>query len=162
MTNKYIIVPLLIIVSLAVIIQFMNFQDLTTANYNDQYQTNTGVNVGSSEQLDVLGLNNQTMTVTLLAGFIALFAGICATGIIAGLNISVFGSTVQISERSQKIIFNILLYGGLWGIFSSLAMLGMNGIGLNSIPIFGILFYGLLSLFYILGISKEINSPSPQ
>lgn len=150
---KLILIPLFFIILIAISVQMINFQDL-------DYSTTSGnSNLGiDKEQINDLGVNNATFNLTLMGGFITLFTVIIAIGVLSGLNISVFGSTVQISERSQKLLYNSTFYGGIWGIFSVLATTGINGLGLFSIPVFGAFFYIILTLIYVLGINQQIDS----
>lgn len=151
---KLLIVPLLLLIIIAVSVQFVNFSymDMTTTNSISSLDVN-------STQLTDLGVTSSTFSITLMAGFLALFISISVIGILSGLNISVLGSTVQISERSQNILYHSLFYGGLWGIFSTLATIGISGIGLFNVP-YGTIFYMLMTLFYVLGINSQIQQTS--
>lgn len=149
---KYILIPLFFIMLIAVTVQMVNFME---PNFSGEYSTNIDV---SNQQLTDAGVTSIVFNVTLLGGFLALFTSVVAVGILAGLNISIFGSTVQISSRSQNIIYNSMFYGGLWGIFSVLSTIGINGFGLFSLPILGYIFYGVLTLIYILGINEQIQT----
>lgn len=148
---KLIIFPLSILILLALSVQMFN---LVPMNYTNTYGTLYG---STNEQLISLGVIDTTFNITLMGGFLSLFATVAGIGIATGLNISVFGSTVRISQRSQNIIYNSMFYGGLWGMFSVLATVGINGLGLFSIEIFGALFYLVLTLFYVLGINQQIQ-----
>jgi hypothetical protein len=149
---KLILIPLIILIVVAISVQMINLQPLST-EYNGKIEQNTNGNT----QINDLSGNSATFQVSLMGGFIALFTAIAVVGVLSGLNISVFGSTVQISERSQKLLFNSLFFGGIWGIFSVLATVGLNGLGIFSIPIFGGVFYLILTLFYIFGINQQVN-----
>lgn len=162
MTNKYILTPLLLIMIIAFSVQFFNMTDITVNPYDGTYGSGTGINgtdeYDGGDQIDFLGLGSVDFTTALMTGLIALFIVIIVIGIVSGLNISVLGSTVQISERSQKLLFVGLLYGGLWGMFSVLATIGVSGIGLFSIPLyFGVIFYFILTMIFIIGLAKEID-----
>lgn len=148
---KLILGPLFILIIIALCVQFISLGSFQNALTSDPSIDAT------NDQLT--GLTSYSMNVSLIAGFVTLFLGIIVIGILSGLNISVLGSTVQISERSQKLLFNGLLYGGLWGLFSVLATIGVTGtvFGIFSIPLFGAIFYGILSLLYIIGISQQID-----
>lgn len=153
---KLILIPLLFLVLIAFSVQMINFVPVSTT-----YQgTSNNPDTSNSTQINDLGIVNTTFNITIMTGFLALFTAIIAVGVLTGLNISVFGSTVQLSLRSQKLVFVSMFYGGLWGLFSTLATVGLNGVGLFSIPTWGILFYLILTLFYIIGIDKLIEAPS--
>lgn len=148
---KLILIPLFILILTSISVQMFNFQ---SPDFTGEGNTNLP---SQSSQLTDLGISNTSFTVTVMGGFIILFTTIAGVGIISGLNISVFGSTVQISQRAQNILYNALFYGGLWGIFSVLASTGISGLGIFSVPIFGALFYLILSLIYVLGINQQIE-----
>lgn len=150
---KLILIPLFIIILIAISVQMMNFQ---TPDYSKA--SGTINNPSQAEQITTLGVTSTAFTLTLIGGFLVLFGAVAVIGILAGLNISVFGSTVKIDSRPQNIIYNSMFYGGLWGIFSVLATIGINGLGLFSLPIFGYLFYAILTLIYVLGINQQIQS----
>lgn len=151
--SKFIWAPLTLLIIIAISVQMINFQTPLSGTYTSDTSGNP-----NNEQASALG-NIFSVSLVLVAttGFLTLFVGMIVLGVLMGLNISVFGSTVQISARAQKILFNGLFYGGLWGLFSVLATVGVNGIGLFSLPMIGIIFYLIISLFYVLGINSEIN-----
>jgi hypothetical protein len=145
---KLVLIPLFILILIAVTVQFFNFAPIFSGG---NYAYNSGVTSGTGQ----VGI---VFTVGLSVGFLSLFGSAVIIGILSGLDISIFGSTVQISERSQKLIYHILFYGGLWGIFSVLSTIGINGLSLFAIPLWGILFYLILTLVYVLGVNQQIES----
>lgn len=151
---KLILIPLFLLIIIAFSVQFISANDIQTT-----YSGETG-NYGDNEQLINLGIISLPFEVVAGVGFITFFTIIAGIGALSGLNIEVFGSTVKISEQSQKIIFNGLFYGGLWGIFSVLAVTSLtfagSMIGLFSVP-YGSIFYLILSLVFVIGIVKQIN-----
>lgn len=149
---KLIIIPLLILILVATTVQLTNFAPIFEETSGE---ISTGVD---NQQISDLGATETAFTITLAVGFISLFVAIAVIGILSGLNISVLGSTVGISERSQKLVYNVCFYGGLWGIFSVMATVGLNGFSLFSLPIWGLFFYIILSLFYVLGVNQQIES----
>lgn len=79
---------------------------------------------------------------------------IIVSAIVLGLiGIKVLGS--GLSDTSVKIIWNGLVYYGLWGIFS---VFGVDA--LTSIPIFGLFTWFLLTFIYTLGIFQNMNVSS--
>lgn len=84
---------------------------------------------------------------TMTVGLVALIAGAIALGLIG---IQVLGS--GISDRAQKIIWNGIVFYGLWLIFS---VMGYNS--LASIPIFGVLLWFFLTFVYTLGIFNRMG-----
>ena len=155
MSNKFIFIPLILLICVAVTVQLVNLTPLTG-------DRTSNVDLGTLPDEDVelpfgLGLQ-QTFTIIATVGFITLFASITILGILAGTRITILTNTLQLSEYSQKVIYNALTWLGIWGIFSTLATIGMGGIGgIFSIPIFGIFGYLFLTLLYVMGILKEIN-----
>jgi len=145
---KLILIPLIVLITIALSVQMINLQNPQTT-----FIGQTGIDTG----LTTFGLNSVTLSVTLISGFVGLFAGLVVLGVLIGADVEILGSTIKLSERSQKIAFNSLFYGGIWGLFSVLAIVGVNGLSLFSIPIFGAVMYMLLSLVYAVGINGEIN-----
>lgn len=163
-TNKLVLIPLISLIVIALFVQFYALGGVsdsftTTNGYGNGTNDLQGYN-GTNGQLDLSGISTNTVTLVLSTGFIALFLGMAIIGILAGLDIEVLGSTIKLSERSQKLMYNGLLYGGLWGLFSVLATTGVNGNGegLFSIQIGGIIIYAFMTLFYVLGVNQEINN----
>lgn len=138
-----------------------NLQPLDYSNISGSTSINPNGSSNQNQQLNDTNAKTASFNISLMAGFLAFFTAIIAVGILSGLNISIFGSTVQLSQRAQNLLYNSLFYGGLWGIFSVLATIGINGLGLFSIPAFGAFFYLILTLIYILGINQQIQR-SPQ
>jgi hypothetical protein len=161
--NKLILIPLLCIIAIAFFVQFYALGTVNDSMNGNIGYNETGINgyngTNGQGQLDLSGLSDSALTLSLTVGFLALFIGMLVTGILIGLDVEVLGSTIKLSERSQKLAFNGLFYGGLWGLFSVLATVGVNGynIGLFSVPIGGIIIYAIMTLFYILGINEEMN-----
>lgn len=155
---KLILIPLFFLILLAVTVQMVNFNtiDYSTSSGNSDINTVQG-STNQQLQLNSLNSSNVSFNLTLMTGFLALFAVCIGAGILSGLNISIFGSTVQISERAQNLLYNSLFYGGLWGIFSVLATVGINGFGLFAFPVWGALFYLILTLLYVLGVNNQIQ-----
>ncbi len=155
---KLIFIPLLFIIILAISVQSINFVPYGYENIEDSFDNPAKFSNGTyGQEIQQLEMMQANFNLTLELGFITFFIAIIAVGIIAGLNVSVLGSTVQISERSQKLVYNSMFYGGLWGIFSVLATIGIRGYGLFSIPVYGVLFYLILTLVYVLGVNQQIE-----
>lgn len=150
---KLILIPLIFLILLGVSIQFFNFQ---TIGYTGESGT-VDMPYSSGTQIDQLNLQQVTYQVTVMGGLIILFMTVIGVGILSGLNISLFGSTIQISQRSQNLLFNALVFGGIWGIFSTLAIVGVNNLSIFSVPVFGALLYFMLTLIYVLGVVKQIQ-----
>ena len=149
---KLIIAPLILLIIVALSVQFVSLGGFTSS-----YDGTSTID-STNQQLIDLGVIEVSFNLVLITGFLTLFVSIAIIGILSGLNISVLGSTVQIHGRSQSILYNTLFYGGLWGIFSTLATVGLSsGIGLFDIPVFGIVLYAIMTLFYVLGINGQIQ-----
>jgi len=150
---KLILIPLIILILIAVSVQMINAQPIQTT-----YSGTTSQDTNGNDQISELGGSTASFNLTVMGGFLALFTAIAVVGILSGLNISVLGSTVQISQRSQSLMFNSLFFGGIWGIFSVLATTGINGVGMFAFPYsMGVLFYLIMTLIYVMGINQQIN-----
>jgi hypothetical protein len=141
---KLIIIPLFILILLSIGIQMYNLQ-MPKVDSEGKYI------LAGQESLSFV------FSVTLLTGFIGFFVVVAIVGVFLGLDISIFGSTAKLDQRSQNIAYNALFYGGLWGIFSVLATIGINGLGLFTDMIWGTLIYTILTLVYVLGINQQIQ-----
>lgn len=143
---KLIIIPLFFLIMISICVQMANFTPISST-----YSTN--ISVVENSPL------NFAYTVTILGGFLGFFIGIVVIGVLIGIDVSIFGSTFSLSPRSQNIAYNALFYGGLWGIFSVTATVGINGLGLFSIPLeYSGFMYIILTLIYVLGINQQIQS----
>lgn len=153
MSNKLILIPLILLIVIAITVQLVNLTPISGDRTG-------GTEIGTVPDSDVklpFGLN-QTFTIVATVGFISLFALITILGVLAGTKVEVLGSTIQLSDYSQKVIYNALTYLGIWGIFSVLSTVGLGGIGgIFSIPILGLFGYVFLTLLYVTGIVQEIN-----
>lgn len=87
---------------------------------------------------------------TMVTGLVAIIVGAIALGLI-GLN--VLGSGLP--DSSVKIIWNGIVFYGLWSIFS---VLGYTA--LVSIPLFGVMLWFFLTFFYTLGVFGKMGSDS--
>lgn len=79
--------------------------------------------------------------------FVGLF-GVAISTIVIGVlgGVDLFGS--GLSEHSVKLLSNGILYFGLWGIFSSIAVPLILEIPMY----FGVFIYAILTLMYIIGV----------
>jgi len=154
MVSKLIYIPLLFLISIACCVQLINLQTPFQGEYNSD------VNLDPDEQTTtkIGAMMSTSITVVATAGFVTMFISMIVLGVLISVDWSLLGSTIKMGERGQKLIFNGLFYGGLWGLFSVLATIGINGVGLFSLPLLGIFTYLIMSLFYILGINAQINS----
>jgi len=80
--------------------------------------------------------------------------GVAISAIVVGVvgGIDVVGS--GLSEHSVKLLSNSVLYFGLWGIFSSIAIPLILEIPMY----FGVFIYAILTLMYIVGVISMSNS----
>jgi hypothetical protein len=105
------------------------------------------VDIGSSFTFNILGFD---LSFSLGTEGIILLLIVCA-GIGSVLGVSFLGS--GISTFSQAIIYKSVFYFGLWAIFSVLSI-----ILIVSIPIIGLAFWLVLTLFYALGVQEQIGT----
>lgn len=150
--NSFVVYPLLILVvigSFYQIYQFDESYDLSGSNStNQELIGNQTLNEDESElELEQGSLN---LDFNMTVGLVAVIIGAIALGLI-GLN--VLGS--GLSDFSVKIIWNGIVYYGLWIALSVLAFNLIVGI-----PIFGVLLWFFLTFFYSLGVFGKMGSDS--
>jgi len=147
--KSFIFYHLIILLTISLFTQFYYYDTATFSSDETQTQNlaaNQTLN-GTSQELELeqgsldLGFNMTYGLVTVIVSAIAL-------GLI-GLN--VLGS--GLSDFSVKIIWNGIVFYGLWLIFSVLSYSSIV-----SIPTFGIIFWFLLTFVYTLGIFNMMGS----
>jgi len=148
--NNLIVYPLLLLV---VIGSFYQLVTLTSIDFSqDQTQTETlqqnQTLDGTESELEIEG-GSLNIDFTMSVGLIVIIISAIALGLIG---INVLGS--GLSDNSVKIIWNGIIYYGLWGIFSAL---GFNVFTL--IPVgFGLLIWFILTMVYSLGVFHQMGS----
>lgn len=147
--NNFIFYPLIVLITISLFTQFYYYDTATFSSEESQNQTLIGNQTLSGEESE-LELDNAELSLdfTMTVGLVAVIAGAIALGLI-GLN--VLGS--GLSDFSVKIIWNGIVFYGLWSIFS---VLGYNSIA--SIPTFGVIFWFLLTFVYSLGVFGKMGS----
>jgi len=146
--NNFIFYPLIVLMVIGLFTQFYYYDTATFDSDEIQDQELIGNQTlnGTEQQLE-LEQGSLDLGFDMTVGLVAVIAGAIALGLI-GLN--VLGSGLD--STSVKIIWNGIVFYGLWLIFS---VLSYNSI--ISIPIFGIIFWFILTFIYSLGIFSKMG-----
>lgn len=147
--NSFIFYPLVILLTISLFTQFYYYDTATFDSDETQTQNlvaNQTLN-GTSQELE-LEQGSLDLGFNMTYGLVAVIVSAIALGLI-GLN--VLGS--GLSDFSVKIIWNGIVFYGLWLIFSVLSYSSIV-----SIPTFGIIFWFLLTFVYTLGIFNRMGS----
>jgi len=141
--NSFIFYPLVVLMVVGLFTQFYYYDNATFDSDEIQYQELIGNQTlnGTEQQLE-LEQGSLDLGFDMTIGLVAVIVGAIALGLI-GLH--VLGSGLD--SNSVKLIWNGIVFYGLWLIFS---VLGYNSI--VSIPIFGIIFWFILTFIYSLGV----------
>lgn len=148
--NSFIYYPLFLLLLIAIFTQmFYGASEIDLTYEGSQSQTliaNQTLNTEES-QLEI-EQGNLSLDFTMTTGIIVIIVGAIVLGLIG---INVLGS--GLSDYSIKIIWNGIVFYGLWFLFSAL---GFNFF--NSIPIIGIVLWISLTLVYSLGVFQKMGS----
>lgn len=147
--NSFVVYPLLILVVIGSFTQIYNFgenYDLSGSNSTSQELITSQTLNGTSQELE-LEEGSLDLSFNMTVGIVATIAGAIALGLIG---LKFLGS--GLSDFSVKIIWNGIVYYGLWLIFS---VLGYNV--LVSIPFLGVLLWFFLTLIYSLGVFGKMG-----
>lgn len=150
--NNYIVYPLLILVVIGSFYQVYRFgenYDLSESNSTSQELIANQTLNGTSQELEIEE-GSLDLSFDMTVGLVVIILGAIALGLI-GLN--VLGS--GLSDFSVKIIWNGIVYYGLWAVFSVLAITVIL-----SIPYFGALLWFFLTMIYSLGVFGNMGSES--
>ena len=90
-------------------------------------------------------------SISIWGGGLALIAIGFGLSILSGLNISIFGSGVTVSETAQRLVFNLTIFSGIW-----VAVSGVN-IYFVMANQYSMLFFLLLSLLYFIGLASFVS-----
>lgn len=150
--NKFMIIPLAIMIFMAVFTQALAFGEIVIVNGTlvDPIEfENLTANITEGGTPTEVGVEGYTIDVGFdyATGVIVLLISAVAVAIIAG--ITAVGSGLK--EISVKIIFKTSIYLGIWALFSAF---GLSG--LTIIPLFGWMLYFLLTISYVIGVTGEI------
>lgn len=153
--NGLILYPLLIIFLLGAFCQLLNISAIDMSYNGTLASMNTTGNQTLNGTTQELSQQQQSSSfaVDMTTGLIALIIGLVAVGVVAGIR--VLGS--GLSEFSVNLIYKAVVYYGLWGMFSALAIDGFI-----SIPFFGAFFWLGLTLVYSLGFFQSIGKGEGQ
>lgn len=141
--NKYLAVPLMIMMFFA----FFHFAvtSTTIGNSIDEGQFTTGSGDFSNAIIEFIGGDNFVFNIWSVSGLIALVA--LAVTVSAMLGFSILGT--GFSTYSQRLVFNIILFSGLW-----LALMSMSASILFANDLFTLMFFGL-TMVYVVGFGMQ-------
>ena len=143
MNTNLILFPLLLLIIVGTFSQLYNNNIIDFSSENTQTQDLEGVqSVNGTDTTVSIGEFSLILDFNMTTGLVIIIAVATVLGLI-GLN--VLGS--GLSDRSVKIIWNGIVYYGLWAIFSVFAIAGVL-----SIPYFGGFLWFLLTFIYTLGV----------
>ena len=146
--TDFIFYPLFILIVVSLFTQLYYNDTAIFGSNENQTQSLIGNQTLGGEESE-LELDNAELSLdfNMTAGLVAVIAGAIALGLI-GLN--VLGS--GLSDFSVKIIWNGIVFYGLWSIFSVLAFNAISNIWLGSI------FWFLLTFIYSLGVFSRMGN----
>jgi len=147
--NNFIFYPLVILMTIGLFTQFYYYDTATFDSDEIQTQDIIGNQTLNEEESELeLEQGSLDLSFDMTVGLVAVIIG----GIVLGLiGIQVLGSGLP--DRSIKIIWNGIVFYGLWLIFS---VLGYNSI--VSIPTFGIIFWFIITFIYSLGVFERMGN----
>jgi len=150
-SNDLLIYPLLILIVISLFTQ-LYYSDSATFDSDDvQYQNLIGNQTLNEEESELeLEQGSLDLGFDMTTGLVIVIIGAIALGLIG---LQVFGS--GLSSFSVKIIWNGIIFYGLWSIFSVLSYSSIV-----SIPSFGALFWFIITFIYSLGVFGRMGSGS--
>lgn len=147
--NDFIFYPLFILIIVSVFTQFYYNGSAVFGSDAIQSQTLIGNQTLTGEESELeLEQGSLDLGFDMTIGLVGIIIGAIALGLI-GLN--VLGSGLD--TFSVKIIWNGITFYGLWAIFS---VMSYNSI--VSIPVFGVIFWFLMTFIYSLGVFGKMGS----
>ena len=148
-TNDFIFYPLLILIVVSLFTQLYYYDSATFNSDEIQEQNLIGNQTLTGEESELeLEQGNLSLGFDMTVGMVSIIISAVALGLI-GLNI--LGSGLD--PQAVKIIWNGIVFYGLWAIFS---VMGYNSI--VSIPTFGVLFWFMMTFIYSLGVFGKMGS----
>lgn len=144
--NKLLVYPLMFMMFIA----FFHFAVTATTIGNTVSEANftTGSGDFSNAIIEFVGGDNVVFNIWAISGLVAVF--VLGGTVAAMLGFSVLGS--GFSVYSQRIVFNLIVFIGLW-----LALMSMSASILFSQDLFTFLFFGL-TMIYIVGVGLQVGA----
>lgn len=143
--NKLLVFPLILVAMMS----FMYMAFASTA-IDGISLDNSSFNKNSSDfgnaVIQFVG-GSTAVSVTTIVAIIAIF--ITASVVAALLGLGILGS--GFSPYSQRVVFNVIIFGGLWFVFSAILQQPIFG---NAV--FGI-FFLLLTVIYVIGLGLHVG-----
>lgn len=147
--NKLLMFPITVMFFLSV---------YTITNTGETYESSTenqsDVILPNGTAVDLPGFGSSNINLWVLGGSIALLGIAFAIAIGGGLEITIFGSTIQMSDYSVHVAFNALIFTGIWG-----ALTGFNYEMVNSSWLTTLSWLGV-TIMYVIGVVMQINQVS--
>ena len=155
---KVIIIPLMLLMfsSILGLARVMGYVDFTGEPMPDTYIYRAGTSYDVNGSLIVNSTKTQITTDTaqvgignvITSGVLGLVLSALALVAVSGFNVVGSG----LNDVAVQAIFKCACYFGVWTLFSCTALLLFQ-----EVPVFGVPFYFLLTLFYSVGVVGEIG-----
>ena len=146
--NKMMLIPLGIMLVLTMFVAIYTGQMTTGTGTTEDYSNSSGIDTGEGTgYVDIPSGGSHTFNIWSTEGVVAILITAIAVGIIAG--IKVLGS--GLSDMSQSLIFNGVLFGGLW---ACLSIVSSTIFFINPITE---IFWVFLTISYIVGMGIHLN-----
>jgi hypothetical protein len=146
--NKMMLIPLGFMLVLTMFAAIYTGNMETATGTTDDYSNSSGIDTSEgSGYVDIPSGGSHTFNLWSTEGVIAILITAIAVGIVAG--IKVLGS--GLSDMSQSLIFNGVLFGGLW---ACLSIVSSTIFFINPITE---IFWVFLTISYIIGMGIHLN-----
>lgn len=144
--NKMLLFPIAVMLLLSVF--GMIYTGATYAPDSTEDYSNSTVDVdGDPTYVDIPEAGSYTFDIWGNSGFLLILAAAITVGILAGIN--VLGS--GLSEASQKMLFDSVLFGGIW------ACLSVASVDFMFVNAYSSLLWLVLTMIYIIGVGSHMT-----
>ena len=148
-TNDCIFYPLFILIVVSLFTQLYYNDNAVFGSDGIQSQTLIGNQTLTGEESELeLEQGSLSLGFDMTTGLVAIIIGAIALGLIG---LKVLGTGLD--PQAVKIIWNGIVFYGLWAVFSV-----MSYGSIVSIPTFGILFWFMITFIYSLGVFNKMGS----
>lgn len=145
--NKLLIFPLAFMLLLT-IFSMVYAGAVYSPDSTPDYSTIDGIEInGSPTSVEIPEAGSYTFDIWDTTGFLLILTAAIAIGILAGINFLGSG----LSETSQKMLFDSVLFGGVWGCLSIVSSDFMFSIAYTA------LLWLCLTLIYIIGVGMHMT-----
>lgn len=145
--NRMLLFPLSIMLILSV--YGMIYTGLTyTADATENYSTIDGVDInGTPSSVDIPSAGSYSFDIWSNSGFLLILTAAIAIGVVAGVNFLGSG----LSDTSQKMLFDSVLFGGIW------ACLAVAAVDFMFVNAYTSLLWLVLTMIYIIGVGSHMT-----